>query len=450
MSDTSMLKWVSRGTMCVCLGIFTYIGTVYNLIYLGRILPAVGKEALVLPLGLLFNCLFGLALWSYARCHLTDPGRVPQRWFAFVESMGNTVPVYPSLPEWQPGRVTKCKKCMIGRPERAHHCTICNVCVLRMDHHCPWVANCIGFRNHKFFLLLGIYGCLGCAFSFVTVLPELVDSAIQPLEKIFSDDAVDVPLDEDRTHGDDAITTSTVTTTVEAMSTSSTFATTTTAASSTAPTTTLWVTFQPAVTLPPGATPAPEHAVIDPVLAGLTESEGAAAPPVGNVGSRLLAADQKASREDYEEDRPEVQASDEALLIGLAFFSFSVSMLLASLLSSHFPLACQNMTTIEENYENMANPFAHGSAMANLSQVLGSFGPDWFIPVMPQKPLSDGISYPRSSELIPYLGSGLSPEDLWKLRYAQVPQHQEHETTDPSASLMAPLNWMWSSLAGSP
>lgn len=45
-----------------------------------------------------------------------------------------------------------CMKCHKPKPERAHHCRVCNRCVLRMDHHCPWTENCVGYANTGHFL----------------------------------------------------------------------------------------------------------------------------------------------------------------------------------------------------------------------------------------------------------------------------------------------------------
>nr|KAF6434857.1 zinc finger DHHC-type palmitoyltransferase 12 [Molossus molossus] len=38
------------------------------------------------------------------------------------------------------------------QPLRARHCSECRRCVRRYDHHCPWMENCVGERNHPLFV----------------------------------------------------------------------------------------------------------------------------------------------------------------------------------------------------------------------------------------------------------------------------------------------------------
>lgn len=63
----------------------------------------------------------------------------------------------------------KCKRCNEIKPARAHHCAVCDTCVFQMDHHCPWVNNCLGADNMRFFLLFIFYLFIGAVYSALTI-----------------------------------------------------------------------------------------------------------------------------------------------------------------------------------------------------------------------------------------------------------------------------------------
>ena len=64
---------------------------------------------------------------------------------------------------------TRCKSCYVVRPYDAHHCRTCHCCILEQDHHCPWINNCVGIFNKKYFILFNIYAFISviyCSFIY--------------------------------------------------------------------------------------------------------------------------------------------------------------------------------------------------------------------------------------------------------------------------------------------
>ncbi|THU47642.1 hypothetical protein C4D60_Mb09t17760 [Musa balbisiana] len=80
-----------------------------------------------------------------------DPGIIPRNQVSNatdIISRGRRVSV-----EGVPVKIKYCKICKIYRPPRSCHCVVCDNCVDRFDHHCPWIGQCIGLRNSRYYLM---------------------------------------------------------------------------------------------------------------------------------------------------------------------------------------------------------------------------------------------------------------------------------------------------------
>jgi hypothetical protein len=73
------------------------------------------------------------------------------------------------------GTIRSCKYCWKYKPDRCHHCSVCGECVLRMDHHCPWILNCVGFHNYKYFFLVVFYSAFCLQIIVWTMFESVLD-----------------------------------------------------------------------------------------------------------------------------------------------------------------------------------------------------------------------------------------------------------------------------------
>jgi hypothetical protein len=115
-----------------------------------------------------------------ALCIFSDPGVLPRNLFN-MEIYNNCL-LDPTSEKFYflKGRKYKvkiCSTCMIMRPLGTSHCGVCDTCVERYDHHCPWVGNCIGKNNYRYFyLFLVSFNCLSItslAFSINRLLEDI-------------------------------------------------------------------------------------------------------------------------------------------------------------------------------------------------------------------------------------------------------------------------------------
>lgn len=102
-------------------------------------------ETEALPMLLVACAFFGLTCVFYVLTTGLNPG--------YVEKQPNFLRLLKRLIAENYHLDYVCVPCETLRPENAEHCNFCNRCVQKFDHHCVFVNNCLGYRNHKWFLL---------------------------------------------------------------------------------------------------------------------------------------------------------------------------------------------------------------------------------------------------------------------------------------------------------
>ena len=84
-----------------------------------------------------------------------------------------------------------CMKCDDVKPFGTSHCSTCNKCIVDLDHHCPFLQNCVGKHNVRAFTCFCLWCSLGCLLAFIVaiLLPFTSQRAafMKPYERVMSE-----------------------------------------------------------------------------------------------------------------------------------------------------------------------------------------------------------------------------------------------------------------------
>lgn len=177
MAKQTGVFYLTMVLIMVTSGLFFAFDCPYLASNLTPAIPAVG--------GVLFFFVMGMLL----RASFSDPGVLPRATPDEAADLERQIDASngPSGPGYRPpprtreveinGQTVKlkyCFTCKIFRPPRASHCSLCDNCVDRFDHHCPWVGNCVGRRNYRFFYLFILSLSFLTLFIFAFVITHVI------------------------------------------------------------------------------------------------------------------------------------------------------------------------------------------------------------------------------------------------------------------------------------
>ena len=92
----------------------------------------------------IFSIFLAVCMYQLCLVATSDPGYIPKQTSIFTTKANDALNEYITSPKPlifpYRGSVVKikfCKTCMLFRPPRCSHCSICDLCVEEFDHHCP-------------------------------------------------------------------------------------------------------------------------------------------------------------------------------------------------------------------------------------------------------------------------------------------------------------------------